>query len=53
MGRLGIFEIALIVCAVLLLFGAKKLPDIGKAIGHALKEFRKAMKDIGDDDTSV
>ncbi len=52
MGRFGIFEIALIVCAICLLFGSKKLPEIGKAFGRALKQFRNAVKDVEDDGSS-
>lgn len=47
-GRLGTFEIVLIVVVVILLFGAKKLPEIGAAIGKAIREFRKAGQDIQD-----
>ena len=45
MGRIGMGEIILIAIVVLLLFGARRLPEIGQAIGKAIKEFRKAMKD--------
>ena len=44
MGRIGIPEILLVVVVVLLLFGAKNLPKIGKSIGEALKEFKKSIK---------
>ena len=50
MGRLGLGEIVVIALAVLLLFGAKNLPKIGKAIGEALKEFKKSVKDTTDND---
>ncbi len=50
MGRLGLGEIVVIALAVLLLFGAKNLPKIGKAIGEALKEFKKSVKDPTDND---
>ncbi|MCK5581693.1 MAG: twin-arginine translocase TatA/TatE family subunit [Candidatus Omnitrophica bacterium] len=46
MGHIGIPEIILIVLAVIVLFGAKKLPEIGSALGKAIREFRKAGKDI-------
>ena len=46
MGQIGIPEIILIVLAVIVLFGAKKLPEIGSALGKAIREFRKAGKDI-------
>ncbi len=47
--RIGAFEILFIVLAFLLLFGAKRLPEIGRAIGKALKEFKKAGKEIQDE----
>ncbi|MCK4881430.1 MAG: twin-arginine translocase TatA/TatE family subunit [Candidatus Omnitrophica bacterium] len=46
MGHIGIPEIILIVLAVIVLFGAKKLPEIGSALGKAIREFKKAGKDI-------
>ncbi|MDH5680791.1 MAG: twin-arginine translocase TatA/TatE family subunit [Spirochaetota bacterium] len=46
MGGLGPGEIAVIVVILLLVFGAKKLPDIGKSIGKGLKEFKKATKEF-------
>lgn len=44
-------EIALIVVALLLLFGAKRIPDIARSLGQALKEFKKGIRD-GMDDSS-
>ena len=46
MGHIGIPELVLIVLAIIILFGAKKLPEIGSALGKAIREFRKAGKDI-------
>jgi len=46
MGHIGIPEIILIVLAIVVLFGAKKLPEIGSALGKAIREFKKAGKDI-------
>lgn len=45
MGRIGLVEILIILVVILLLFGAKNLPTIGKALGEALKEFKKSVKD--------
>lgn len=45
MGRIGVWELAIILVIVLVLFGAGKLPEIGKAIGKTIKEFKKAVKD--------
>ena len=50
MGRLGLMEILVILLIVLLLFGARKLPEIGSALAKAIKEFRKASRD---DDSST
>lgn len=49
MGHIGIQEIVLIALAIIILFGAKKLPEIGSALGKAIREFRKAGKDIEDE----
>ena len=42
---MGPWELALIFLVVLLLFGAKRLPDIAKGMGKGIKEFKKAVKD--------
>ena len=44
---MGPLEIILIVVVVALLFGARKLPEIGKGLGQGIKEFRGAAKDDG------
>ena len=49
MGRLGTWEILLIVLVILLLFGGAKLPQLARGLGESIKEFRKAVKQ--DDDT--
>jgi sec-independent protein translocase protein TatA len=49
MGHIGIPEIILIVLAIIVLFGAKKLPEIGSALGKAIREFRKAGKNVEDE----
>ncbi|MBL8013617.1 MAG: twin-arginine translocase TatA/TatE family subunit [Candidatus Omnitrophica bacterium] len=46
MGRIGMGEVLLIAFVFVLLFGAKKLPEVGAAIGSAIKEFKKASKDV-------
>ncbi len=40
-GRIGPMELILILVIALVIFGPKKLPEIGKAIGTAIKEFKK------------
>ena len=46
MGRIGIGEVIFIALVIVLLFGAKKLPEIGSALGKAIREFKKAGRDI-------
>ena len=53
MGRIGFSEILLIALVVVLLFGANKLPEIGSAIGKAIREFKKATKGVEDDITAA
>ena len=48
MFRFGVGELSLVLLIVLLLFGGKKLPEIAKAMGKSIKEFRKAGKEIRD-----
>ncbi len=42
-------ELLLIFVAILLLFGAKRLPEIAQGLGKGIKEFRKAMKETTED----
>jgi sec-independent protein translocase protein TatA len=49
MGRIGFWEIVVIIGVFVVLFGAKKIPEIASALGKALKEFKKAGKDVEDD----
>ena len=46
MFRFGTLELVVILLIVLVLFGASKLPEIGRALGRAIKEFKKAGKEI-------
>lgn len=46
MGAFGGFEWVLIILAFLLLFGAKRIPDLARGMGQGIKEFRKASEDI-------
>lgn len=43
---LGGWEIVLILAVVLILFGAKKLPELAKGLGTGIKEFRKATREV-------
>ncbi len=45
----GPLELVVIFLVVLLLFGGKKLPEIGKALGEGIKEFKRAIQGKDDD----
>lgn len=51
MGNIGIPELLLILFLVLLLFGAKRLPQIARSIGKSLKEFKSGMSNTLEDDS--
>ena len=46
LGSLGFQEILLILGLALLIFGPKKLPEIGKTLGRSLGEFKRATTDL-------
>ena len=48
--NLGPLEIVLIIVVILLLFGAKKLPELAKGLGQGLKEFKTAVKENSDEE---
>ena len=51
MGRLGAPELIIILVVVILLFGARKLPDLARSIGSSAKEFRKGLEEgMGEDE---
>jgi len=52
MGHLGATEIILIILVVVLLFGAKKLPELARGSGRALRIFKAETKGLMDDEES-
>ncbi|WP_019587026.1 twin-arginine translocase TatA/TatE family subunit [Deinococcus apachensis] len=42
---LGPLEIILIVAVIALIFGARKLPELGKGLGQGIKEYKKEVRD--------
>jgi TatA/E family protein of Tat protein translocase len=46
MGSLGLSEIAFIVLVALLIFGPKKLPELGRTVGRGMAEFRRATDEL-------
>lgn len=45
MGRLGIPELLIILFIIILIFGANRLPEIGRGIGKAIKNFKEGTAD--------
>ncbi len=45
-GKIGVWEIVLILAVALIIFGPAKLPELGRSIGNGLKEFKKASRDL-------
>ena len=50
-GPFGTTELLLILAVVILLFGAKKLPELAKGLGKSIKEFKKASNETDDDES--
>ena len=48
-GMTGGWELVLILSVVLILFGAKKLPELARGLGSGIKEFKKATRDVNDE----
>ena len=48
-GGISIWQLLIVLVIVLLLFGTKRLKNIGSDLGNAVKGFKGAMKDGGDD----
>ena len=49
MGNLGFSEIMIILLVVLLVFGAKRLPEMGASIGKGLREFKRSLTETQDE----
>jgi sec-independent protein translocase protein TatA len=50
--NIGFSEILLILLVILLLFGAKRIPEIAGSFGKGIREFKKSMNDIASPDVS-
>ena len=51
-GRLGLPELVIILVIIILIFGANRLPDIGRGIGRGIKNFKEATNKSGSDDNA-
>jgi sec-independent protein translocase protein TatA len=49
MGRIGLPELLIILVIVILIFGANRLPELGRGIGKGIKNFKDATKDGQED----
>jgi sec-independent protein translocase protein TatA len=49
MGSFGWQEILVILVIILILFGAKRLPELAKSLGQSMREFKKSVSGIGED----
>ncbi len=47
----GMSELLIVLLIIMVLFGAKKIPDLMKGIGSGIKEFKKAAADIDESDS--
>ncbi|HUG41988.1 MAG TPA: twin-arginine translocase TatA/TatE family subunit [Longimicrobiales bacterium] len=45
-GSVGVWEVILILAVLLLVFGAKRLPEIGSALGKGIREFKGSVREI-------
>ena len=51
--NIGVPGLILIIVLALIIFGPKKLPELGRAVGSTLKEFKRSAKDLVDDDEDL
>jgi sec-independent protein translocase protein TatA len=45
MGRIGVPELLIILAIIIVIFGANRLPGLGKGIGSAIRNFKDGLKD--------
>ncbi len=50
LANIGVPGLILIIILALIIFGPKKLPEMGRAVGQTLKEFKKSTKELVDDE---
>lgn len=53
MGMPGMSELVIIFLIIIVLFGAKKIPDLASGLGKGIKNFKKSVKDDDDEDTKM
>jgi sec-independent protein translocase protein TatA len=45
MGRIGVWELVIIAILIVVIFGGRKLPELGRGLGRGLANFRQAVKE--------
>ncbi|HEY1355975.1 MAG TPA: twin-arginine translocase TatA/TatE family subunit [Solirubrobacterales bacterium] len=50
LGNIGPFEIAIVLIIALIVFGPKRLPELGRSLGKGIREFRGSLSGDDDDD---
>ncbi|MEE8251779.1 MAG: twin-arginine translocase TatA/TatE family subunit [Gemmatimonadales bacterium] len=59
MPTIGVWELVILFLIVLLVFGAKRLPEVGSSLGKGIREFKKSIREVkdnldeGDDQTTL
>jgi len=51
-GDLSLSHILILLLVLVLVFGAKRIPEIGSSIGQGIKEFKRSLRDVGEDPVS-
>jgi sec-independent protein translocase protein TatA len=49
---MGMPELLIVLVIFMLIFGVGKLPEVGKALGQGIREFREGAQGLGEEDTS-
>ena len=50
LGRIGIPELLIVLCIIILIFGANRLPEIGRGIGKGIRNFKDANRGTSKDE---
>ncbi|MEH7501827.1 twin-arginine translocase TatA/TatE family subunit [Neobacillus drentensis] len=53
LSNIGVPGLIMILVLALIIFGPKKLPEMGRAVGQTLKEFKKSAKELADDNVEM
>jgi len=53
LGLPGPTELYVVIAVIVLMFGAKKIPDLARSMGSGINQFKKGLNDNGDDDPAL